>query len=71
MTAHPDPIPTPDGPLPRLLDRLFEPPPDERTAVLAGGLVDEAPGEHAPAAVRYAYDQLSAVHARVLEECAV
>ena len=41
---------------PSLLDRLFDPPPAERTAILAGGVRDEAPdGPRAPAAVRYAH----------------
>ncbi len=40
-----------------LLDRLFEPSPGERTAVLAGAVVDEPPpaGGNAPAALRYAW----------------
>jgi cellulose synthase/poly-beta-1,6-N-acetylglucosamine synthase-like glycosyltransferase len=38
-----------------LLDRLFDPPPGERTGVLAGEIQDEPAGDHAPAAVRYAY----------------
>jgi GT2 family glycosyltransferase len=37
-----------------LLDRLFALPPEPRTAVLAGAIVDQPGGEHAPAAVRYA-----------------
>jgi glycosyl transferase family 2 len=40
-------------PPPDLVDRLFVPAPGERTAVLAGAVIDEAPGERAPAAVRY------------------
>lgn len=41
---------------PSLLDRYFDPPPAERTAILAGGVRDEAPeGPRAPAAVRYAH----------------
>lgn len=40
-----------------LLDRLFEPPPAERTGVLAGAVVDEPPpaGARGPAALRYAW----------------
>jgi hypothetical protein len=38
-----------------LLDRLFEPLPGSSTAVIAGGVRDEAPREGAPAAVRYAW----------------
>ncbi len=40
-----------------LLDRLFEPPPAERTAVLAGAVLDEPPtaGARGPAALRYAW----------------
>jgi len=40
-----------------LLDRLFEPPPDERTAVIAGAVLDEPPprGRRGPAALRYAW----------------
>jgi cellulose synthase/poly-beta-1,6-N-acetylglucosamine synthase-like glycosyltransferase len=40
---------------PDLLDRLFEPAPGDRTGVLAGAVVDEPPGDDAPAAVRYAH----------------
>ena len=38
-------------PSPDLLDRYFDPPPDERTGIVAGGVVDEAmpPGENAVA----------------------
>jgi mycofactocin glycosyltransferase len=39
---------------PHLLDRLFADEPAERTAVLAGAVVDEPAGAGAPAAVRYA-----------------
>ena len=42
-------------PLPDLLDRYFDPPPGERTALLAGGVVDEEVPADAPAAARYAY----------------
>lgn len=40
-----------------LLDRLFDPAPDPRTAVLAGAVVDEPPpaGGRGPAALRYAW----------------
>ena len=38
-----------------LLDRYFDPPPAERTAILAGGVRDEVPAPRAPAAVRYAH----------------
>lgn len=40
-----------------LLDRLFDPAPDERTAILAGAVIDEPPGDgrRGSAAVRYAW----------------
>jgi GT2 family glycosyltransferase len=38
-----------------LLDLYFEPPPGERTAVIAGGVRDEPVPRDAPAAARYAY----------------
>jgi hypothetical protein len=38
-----------------LLDRLFVPEPGEDTAVLAGGIVDEPPGDGGGLAVRYAW----------------
>ncbi len=40
-----------------LLDRLFEPPPDDRTGVLAGAVVDQPPprGERGSPALRYAW----------------
>ena len=38
-----------------LLDRYFDPPPAERTALVAGGVRDEAVPPDAPAAARYAY----------------
>ncbi|HEX4109184.1 MAG TPA: glycosyltransferase [Solirubrobacteraceae bacterium] len=43
-------------PAPDLLDRLFEPAPAEKTAILAGGILDEAPADPAreTAALRYA-----------------
>jgi len=40
---------------PDLLDRLFDPPPAERTAVLAGGVVDEPVPPDAPFPARYAH----------------
>jgi mycofactocin glycosyltransferase len=40
---------------PDLLDRYFEPPPAERTAVIAGGVIDEVMPPGAPAAARYAH----------------
>lgn len=40
---------------PALLDRYFDPPPAERTGILAGGVRDQAPEPPAPAAVRYAH----------------
>jgi mycofactocin glycosyltransferase len=43
------------APSPDLLERYFDPPPAERTALLAGGIVDEAVPPAAPAAARYAY----------------
>jgi len=45
-----DVIPGPD-----LLDRLFEPPPGERTALLAGGITDEHVPPGGPAVGRYAH----------------
>lgn len=45
-----DTIPSPD-----LLDRYFDPPPAERTALLAGGVLDEAVPADAAAVPRYAY----------------
>jgi GT2 family glycosyltransferase len=41
-------------PQPDLLSRYFEPLPADRTGVLVGGVHDEEPREHAPAAIRYA-----------------
>ena len=38
-----------------LLDRYFDPPPGERTAMVAGGVVDEAVPAGAPATARYAH----------------
>ena len=43
---------TPD---PGLLDLYFQPPPQPRTGLLAGGLRDEPAGRESPAVVRYAY----------------
>ena len=43
------------APRPDLLDRYFEPSPAERTALLGGGVIDEAVPEDARAAARYAY----------------
>lgn len=40
---------------PDLLDRYFDPPPGERTGLLAGGVVDEPLPADAPAAARYVY----------------
>ena len=45
-----DVLPSPD-----LLDRYFVPPPNDRTGVLAGAVVDEEPERAAPAAPRYAW----------------
>lgn len=39
---------------PDLLDRLFDPAPAEQTAILAGAVLDEAPGDGAPPAARWA-----------------
>jgi hypothetical protein len=41
-------------PPPGLLDRYFDPAPRERTALIAGGVIDEAVPPDAPAAARYA-----------------
>lgn len=43
------------APRPDLLDRLFEPPPGERTALLGGAILDEPVPADAPAAARYAW----------------
>jgi GT2 family glycosyltransferase len=40
---------------PDLLDRYFDPAPAERTALVAGGVLDESVPPDAPAAARYAY----------------
>jgi mycofactocin glycosyltransferase len=40
---------------PDLLERYFDPPPAERTALVAGGVVDESVPPDAPPAARYAY----------------
>ena len=45
-----DVVPSPD-----LLDRYFDPPPEERTAILAGGVRDEPVDTGAGAVARYAY----------------
>jgi GT2 family glycosyltransferase len=42
-------------PSPDLLERYFDPPPAERTALLAGGIVDEAVPADGPATARFAY----------------
>jgi GT2 family glycosyltransferase len=42
-------------PPPDLLDLYFEPPPEERTAILAGGVRDEPVGIEGGAVARYAY----------------
>jgi GT2 family glycosyltransferase len=42
-------------PVPDLLDRYFEPPPEEHTAILAGGVGDEPVAADAGAVARYAY----------------
>jgi GT2 family glycosyltransferase len=42
-------------PSPDLLDRLFEPPPEDRAGVLAGSVRDQPPSPQASAATRYAY----------------
>jgi Glycosyltransferase like family 2 len=51
-----------------LLDRLFDPPPGERTAVLAGALVDSAPeaGERSTAAVRWGVHRAAMSQANTL-----
>ncbi len=38
-----------------LLDRYFDPSPDEHTGMLAGGIIDEPVPRNGPAAARYAY----------------
>jgi len=52
-------------PVPDLLDRHFDPPPDERTAIVAGGIVDQAP-DGAGLALRYAGLKRSMSHETVL-----
>lgn len=42
-------------PRPDLLDRYFDPPPQERTGLIAGGVIDEEVPPDAPAVARYAY----------------
>ncbi len=42
-------------PRPDLLDRYFDPPPEERTGLIAGGVIDEEVPPDAPAVARYAY----------------
>jgi mycofactocin glycosyltransferase len=42
-------------PRPGLLDRYFDPPPDERTALVAGGVEEEDVPPGGPALARYAY----------------
>ena len=42
-------------PPPELLDRYFDPPPGERTALVAGGVVDEPVPANAPPVPRYAH----------------
>jgi GT2 family glycosyltransferase len=42
-------------PPPDLLERYFDPAPRERTALIAGGVIDEAVPPDAPAAARYAH----------------
>jgi mycofactocin glycosyltransferase len=42
-------------PRPDLLDRYFDPPPEPRTGLIGGGVLDEVVPPDAPAVVRYAY----------------
>jgi glycosyltransferase involved in cell wall biosynthesis len=42
-------------PRPDLLDLYFDPPPDPRTGLIAGGVIDEEVPPDAPAVARYAY----------------
>lgn len=42
-------------PQPDLLDRYFDPPPEERTALIGGGVIDEPAPAGAPAIERYAH----------------
>jgi hypothetical protein len=42
-------------PDPELLDRYFDPPPDARTALIGGGVLDETVPESAPPVARYMY----------------
>jgi glycosyltransferase involved in cell wall biosynthesis len=42
-------------PRPDLLDRYFDPPPEPRTGLIAGGVIDEEVPPDAPAVARYAY----------------
>ena len=50
-----------------LLDRLLDPPPEERVGLVAGEVVDEEPGPGAPAAVRYAWLKRSMSQAQLRE----
>ncbi len=43
------------APSPALLDRYFDPAPDARTGLIAGGVLDQAVDAGAPIAARYAY----------------
>jgi hypothetical protein len=43
------------SPSPELLDRYFDPPPGERTALLGGGVVDQPIPPDGPAIARYSY----------------
>ena len=43
------------APAPDLLDHYFDPPPQDRTAILAGGVIDEPVPPGAPAVTRYAH----------------
>jgi glycosyltransferase involved in cell wall biosynthesis len=42
-------------PRPDLLDRYFDPPPEPRTGLIGGGVIDEVVPPDAPAVARYAY----------------
>ena len=42
-------------PAPDLLDRYFDPPPEPRTGLIGGGVLDEEVPAGAPAVARYAY----------------
>jgi glycosyltransferase involved in cell wall biosynthesis len=53
-------------PPPGLLDRYFEPAPGDRTAILAGAILDEPPGDDASLALRYSAARGTLDHSNTL-----